>query len=384
MRMDFRVHRPVPCGLLVHSALALIIGTTSVSAQVRVNLAPGNRPSVQAVSAKEGGKDSSFAKEPIRGPVLGYTFDRRTKALSPIFGVPGASYVGEPLDLGFQLATAEISPFQNYVLGVEVTSEAVWLIDVRGDFAVARPLSGVAAGVDRIVLSPNGDAAGLYDRQVRQVQILIGLPDRLSLQKKIDLSTLPGVLTALAISDDGGTLLAAVSAGDTGSVFALGPQQQPRLITAVGRVLAMTFLNHAPDALIADYDRNEIALIQEVNGAARWILLASESDGIVRPIAVAASADDRRTFAASAAEQVVAAIPTEGGVATSMTCHCTPTGLYRLNGDSIFRMTEASDAPLFLLDAGQGDLRIVFVPPNESSPAPDTVSRLPPRARSRP
>jgi len=46
-----------------------------------------------------------------------------------------------------------------------------------------------------------------------------------------------------------------------------------------------------------------------------------------------------------------------------LSCQCTPTGLDRLAGTDVFRLTEPSTGPMWVLDAGAHQSRIVFVPP---------------------
>src|SRR5215831_9744405 len=51
-------------------------------------------------------------QEPARlsGPVIGFVFDGSARALRPILGIPGASLVGNPLDVGFALESGFVAP----------------------------------------------------------------------------------------------------------------------------------------------------------------------------------------------------------------------------------------------------------------------------------
>ncbi len=57
------------------------------------------------------------------GPVAGYVFDSSgTKSCAPIQGVPGASLLGDPVNFGFNLAAAYVSPGQDsafFVVGAD-------------------------------------------------------------------------------------------------------------------------------------------------------------------------------------------------------------------------------------------------------------------------
>jgi hypothetical protein len=59
----------------------------------------------------------------------------------------------------------------------------------------------------------------------------------------------------------------------------------------------------------------------------------------------------------------------DGTPAVSISCGCQPAGLTRLSGNSVYRLTELSKEPVWLLDAGAADARIVAVPPDRSQSA---------------
>src|ERR1700722_13633409 len=46
----------------------------------------------------------------LQGPVAGFVFDNAARVLRPIQGVPGASLLGDPVNFGFALSTAYVSP----------------------------------------------------------------------------------------------------------------------------------------------------------------------------------------------------------------------------------------------------------------------------------
>ncbi len=356
-----------------------ILAGDAAEAQVRVAATEGGAQ--PAALSNEAPALSSSG--PIRGPILGYVFEARSRNLKPLLGLPGASHIGTPLLLGQRLAFAEVSSSQDYALAVEAVSGELRLIDLRAEFPALRPIAGVGLGVDRIVFSPGGASAALYGRQSRQVQLLAGLPEEPSSEGKIDLTQLPGVLTALAVSDDARALLAAVSEGDGGALYLASPGESPRRVAPAGRVSSIAFFRDSKDALLADYQNNEILRIRDVSGSAELTVLASERDGIRRPLAVAASRDNRLAFAASAATRSVALVPLEGGVTTMLPCDCAPASLLPLKWNSVFQMTAGADSPIYLLDAGRAgagrDPRILFVPPaeNADSSAPGALAPAP-------
>ena len=351
--------------LPVGIALAMLAGGAgSAYSQVQVALSPGKTTAPNPISAA--GEAATSPDGPIQGPVLGYTFDPSRGALHPIRGILGSSYVADPMSLGFSVRIAAVSPLHNYVLAVDNVSGEVKVVDVTVVPPAVIPVPG-AGGADRIVLSPRGSAAALYDRGHRTIQFVSGLPANPSVEGSVDLTSLEGVITAFAISDDGEVSLVATSTRGGGSVYVLKTGQDPRPIVAVGRALALAFVQRSHDAVIADYDKNEVLLVQQVDGSAQPVPLASESDGIVHPNAIIATADGRRALVASSDSRRVAFVPLSGGPTEFVSCGCKPTTLARLNGNSMFQLTTESGQPLFVLDASRAEARILFVPLNQPS-----------------
>ena len=356
----------------------LAAGAGSAYSQVQVALSPGKTAAPSPISAGE--QAATSPDGPIQGPVLGYTFDPSRGALHPIRGILGSSYVADPLSLGFSVRVAAVSSRHNYVLAVDNVSGEVKVVDVTVFPVETTPVPG-AGGADRIVLSPRGDTAALYDRGRRTIQFISGLPANPSVAGAVDLSSLDGVITAFAISDDGEVSLVATSGRGGGSVYTVKTGQDPRPIISVGRVLAMAFVERSHDAVIADYDKNEVLLVQQAGGNAQPVSLASGNDGIVHPNAIVATADGRRALVASSDSRRIAFVPLNGGPTEFVSCGCKPTTLARLNGNAAFQLTSESGQPLFVLDASRAEARILFVPPNQpSEPSGDPAPRRAPAA----
>ncbi len=328
----------------------------------------------------ESGKAAS-EQGPIRGPMLGYVFDASSLGIRPLPGIPGASYVGSPMPLDFTPSLVEVSPSRDFALGVEAGSGALFVIDLRSGLPSSGRLTAVSAGANRIFYSPSGGSAALYYRRARQVEIVTGLPDHGASPGRIDLAGLPGMLTALAVSDDGKALAAAASQGSansrsaSGTLFVGSPGQDLHPVGPLGNASALAFLPGTHDLLVADSGRGEVDLVRNATAGANWTVLASGRDGLGQPVAVAASSDNRTVFAVSSGDSRIAWIPLSGGPVEFVNCSCTPTGLDALAAGSVFRITSASSAPLFVLDARlqNGGLtnppRVLFIPAPDRAPA---------------
>jgi hypothetical protein len=75
--------------------------------------------------------------------------------------------------------------------------------------------------------------------------------------------------------------------------------------------------------------------------------------GFSDPVAVSVSADGKRVFVASASGEIASAELIDGGVGslTRTRCECAITGIQPLNGSAVFRLTEITRSPMWLLDA---------------------------------
>ena len=94
-----------------------------------------------------------------------------------------------------------------------------------------------------------------------------------------------------------------------------------------------------------------------------------------RPVAVAASADNRRVIIANSDPGGIVSVGLEGGDVETVACRCHPTGLDRLNGNAVFRLNEPSERQLYVFDGDSPQSRIVFVPPSTATPASEGGSQ---------
>jgi hypothetical protein len=134
------------------------------------------------------------------------------------------------------------------------------------------------------------------------------------------------------------------------------------VLKGAGRVSAIT-LATAHMALVADADANQIHRLQNLTTALETDILAGPPQGIASPVAVAISSDSHRAFVANGKSGMVAILDLQGKAPVrKIACGCKLTGLDRLDGDNIFRLTEPSNKPMWVLEAGAKETRVVFVP----------------------
>jgi len=287
------------------------------------------------------------------------------------------------------LAGAEISPRQNYALGVtQGNGEVVLVTFGEGEQPTSvQMLESVGRGAGHITLSSEGKSAAVLFPESQSLRILGGLPEKPQVTGEVDLQPV-GLPEAWDLDEEGKLVILSVSEKQGSRISSYSRQAGFQSLGIFGRVAALK-LSADRQVLVADRENQELVLIRDVLGAAQQIRIATKEDGIHNPIAVDFSKDQRRVFVANAGSGTVTSLDLEGGPAVVTACRCEPTTLKRLEGDSVFRLTELFEDPLLLLESTPGGDRILFVPAVSGSRASRArrereqtqTTRVPPVAR---
>ena len=298
----------------------------------------------------------------IRGPQLGYVFDQSQGVLRPILGVPGASRLGDPLPLEVPLALAEISSKQDYALGVTQGDGKLVLVTFgEGDQpSSVQTIESLGLGASHITLSGEGKSAAVLFSESQSLRILSGLPEKPQVTGEVDLR-LAGFPEASALDDDGKLVILSVSENQGSRISLYSHETGLQSLGIFGKVSALK-LSTDQQVLIADRATQEVVLIRDVLGAAQRIRIAAREDGIDDPVALDFSRDRKRVFVANAGSGTVTGLDLRGGPPVVTACRCEPTTLKRLEGNSVFRITELSEKPFMLLESTPEGDRILFVP----------------------
>jgi hypothetical protein len=293
----------------------------------------------------------------IDGPVAGYVFDKAAHALRPVLGLPGASSLGSPMNWRYRVDQAFIAPKLDSAVGV--TSEGAFrLFRMRDGIVTEMAVGGLASASSpySVAFSPSGSSVALYAGN--RVQLISGLPDAPAVGGSVDL-TAAGVPFALAVSDDARGVL--VSVNNSIRFFESYADMGKLIDTAPGAVVAFAAGGH--DAAVADSGAG-VVLFRDVARAGVSQVIVPPDENKAAFSAVAFSADGQALFLASAAAQAVTQLDLAAGSRTRIPCSCSPTVLARMG--SVFRVTELTADPLWLLDAPESAPRVVFVPAYES------------------
>jgi hypothetical protein len=281
------------------------------------------------------------------------------------------------LDFGVKLAAAQVAPSQQFALGITSDSARLLFIDLRGQGS--HLVNAIAEPASKLTFSLNGTAVAVLLPQHGSLKILTGLPGAAIVSGQIHLPFGAANLQAFAVRDDGELVLFAGNDNGISRVYAWSSSSGSRPLAILSKVTALEFLPSGRDAIVADAGTDEIALLQEVLGSQGRTVLASRGNGISHPVALAMERSARRVFVGNAGNGTVTSFNLEGQDVEVTPCNCTLTALEPLRGESVFRLTELSGKPLWILERGLLESRALFVSLGHSS-----VVSLPERKSSRP
>jgi len=304
----------------------------------------------------------------LSGPVAGFIYDSSGRALRPIQGVPGASLIGDPINLGLDLTAAYVSPRQDSAFVVSADG-ALHFFRLNSAGPVEASLSGISFVPQRVVFSPSGTAAALFTPG--KAQVFQGLPSAPALAGSITLPGSAGLQSSpaatsrsrqrnpsaadFALSDDGVYLLG-VSGG---SVRLLSVNGQNRSLVPAGAGSLVAFAPGGHDAAVLDPAAG-LLLIRDAAGAASVQTMAQPDESLASAAGIGFSQDGAKLYVASSAARGVVIFNLSASSRSTASCSCTPSTLVPMG--SLFRLNEFSSGPLWLLDTGTAGPRIIFVP----------------------
>lgn len=296
----------------------------------------------------------------IDSPLLGMVLDRNAARLRPVYGVPGAATMGDPLDTGNDISAAAVSPTGRYALVLSgADSHAALLF---ADNAKETPIAGVPSGVSQLALSPDGTAGALYYSSERVVRVVSGLTGVAAQQvRSIDVSALPSTKPLLAVSDDGASVL--YSAG-TYETFILGGESGLRRVAMSDVPTALAFRQGSRNALIATAAGAEWIEDVGLRISTRHVSLDRNSTAASY---IGISRDGTQgIFMESAGRVSVAGLNSttgSGDSANSVNCRCTDFAPQPAAGGTGYILSEYNGKSISLLDASTSPARVFTIPP---------------------
>ncbi|MGA2741654.1 MAG: hypothetical protein ABSG65_29980 [Bryobacteraceae bacterium] len=304
----------------------------------------------------------------VAGPVTGFIFDPQTGAVRPMMGIPGAAYLGQVVAAG--LNTASVAPDGSAALAVQQLGRLVLFTGLRGtNPPVVLNIPGAIAAADHFAWAGGSSASGtaaVYSSRTGRAQILTNLTQSPVAAAPIDLSGLPGRVTALAF--DGQRLIVGVASNEAGGIYLASASSG---IQRIAHAVSPSAIDLSGSSLyFADNQAQQIWQVQSYAATPAAVLFANGS-GINSPAGLQVSADGQRLYAANAGSRTLAVydIASRSEV-QSLDLGFTPTRL-DLFGDSLtFLLNGAGPGPLYVVrDGAPGKAAVYFVPAGPGKPS---------------
>ena len=300
----------------------------------------------------------------VQGPVMGYLSDGGT--LRTMSGIPAAGFVGAAITPGVAFSHIEVSPDQTQALAVTADTGAVVLYTISSGASVR--VEGVASAPDRIIFSPSGTAAGLWNSSTRHFQLLNRLSATPAINE-IDFSFTGSDPTSLAVSDDGQWMVGAWPF----STYAVGASGYAIVLPVSGAAEAVNFLHRRND--VAAITTSQVVLINDIAGAIVPNVIWSKPDDPPRadraataPVQIAvglATSFDNRYLSVAGNLGVLSTFDLTAGTSVGLNCACAPANLYGM-GEALFRVTSLTDGVVKVFDASANE--VWYVPLATTAP----------------
>jgi len=292
----------------------------------------------------------------LESPVLGRFWDPQAKAMRSVNGVPGASSASAPTGVE-ALRYAASAPHRNWAIVDRADAGSLETMTFGRTGATLRGFEA-ARGVDQIAFSPSGDAAILYWRGARAEvwKNFSTTPERAA---SYSLDGVEGDVRSLAVADDASVAALIVDAGDKAQLFSLTGSMN-KVGTADGWS-AVAFAPGTRVAFVANRETSEISQFSNFGSDSTSSVVASSTDGVVSPSAIAISSDGRKLVVANQDDPSVAVIELDTRRSTVLTLERAADGFYALEGNAVFRLSASPKPEIFLLDADGADARISAV-----------------------
>lgn len=308
----------------------------------------------------------------LSGPLLGLAYDPSAQVLRPLWGIAGAATQGQPLDLGASVVAAAVSAEPGIALAGLANADRLVQVRLAAGELTLTGVDGSYANARRLAYSRNGRiAVALYD-EPRAIQVIDFSVEPITISRTIDPPAFPSTVVSLAVSDAGVVAMGTVPAeGDAESrpavmVWVAGAASPVTLEEWVFPA-ALAFSTQGQLA-VADRDARTVTIFRDLGGANERTVVATADQGIREPLGLRFNNDDRRLLIANGSDHsiIVVELDRETPTAAILECACAPTIVEPLNGPLLFRLSNASDGPLWMLDIDPAEPRVLFVPPARS------------------
>jgi hypothetical protein len=296
------------------------------------------------------------------GPIEGFTFDLPTASLRAVTGTPGSALFGpallDRLDFG------SVAPHQNYAIAVQ--GENCLLVSNLGSDRISTSrISPVSRRLDAITWSGDGSLAILYSRSGNWIQEISGLPGNPSVGPYQELSSLGGLLSAVAAGQQGKQVAIAVT-GNSAGVYLLTDSQAFAPVLQLSNPIALAFSSDGTSLFVLDASAMQLSILNLASLSSQAIPLA----GLADPFAIQSAPETQNrqlVYVASRSDQLLQEYDIASQqVVLELPLYSSPTGIDEFGQNSfLIRSRLQAGDPLWLLTSSPQPA-VYFVPAIQS------------------
>jgi len=318
-----------------------------------------------ALSPLAFGQNSSLA-----GPTVGYVFDAGAGSVRRIQGILGASYFSGTVAAA-QPQSVAVSSRNSLAATFDGAWRLTWL-----ETGATTALPAAIPYPAEVAFSASGTAVAFVAPHSAEVQVVTGIGQTMQLAT-LDLSALCNAVKALAVTDDGAIIAAAVrEPGNRGRgkqivndvpIVRAGPASAPRSIAVLRSLNSLYVTGDGSVALATDPADQTVWRITSAGGTFSVDAVAKAATGVSGPVGAILDASGGTVWIANAESHSVLSVPLSGAAPAILPCGCAPTGLSVLS-QGVLKLTDLGAGPLWVVATDLPTPQLMFVPMPSSAP----------------
>lgn len=306
---------------------------------------------------------------PLSGPMEGFAFDAPTRSIRSIVGSLGSASLGPAVvqDIDF----ASVAPGRDYAIAFR-GRRGLFLSELGSDHPTVTHLSSTAIVPEQVAWSGDGSTAVFYSQAQNRLQIVSGFPASANPGQVLDLSSVGGTLSAVAVNSDGEHIVVGLI-GDRGGVYEIGDGQSLIPLFSIAKPSALAFSEDGTSVYALDSTSGEISQFDLANSSTQtWPASLEDPVGITaardasnRPVVYVVGRADRALVAYDGSSHETIA---------SVSLNFQPALIAPLGRNSFLLTTRNSDSDLLWSFTNGVKPAVYFVP---ATPLKNRVKRRP-------
>ncbi len=294
----------------------------------------------------------------FQGPIRGFVFSHGSRTLRPLFGVPGASYIGSAVMS--DIDSASVAPGGKWAV-ITQGGHSSCFQGLSNLSPVESTPDGLIDAVDHVLWNADGSYAVLFSSSGNQMQRVRFSNSAASPDSPVDLSPW-GQASLLAIDPAGQKIVFGV-AGSGLYLFPAG--QSPALLSPMATPSVAAFDATGKSLYAADLDQQQIVKFDSDSNATTFAPLVQTGTAAANPAGLGVSNDGNYLMLADSAAQAVQVYSmADGSLANTIPLDFSPSRFETLNSGTFLLNGDNSNEWLLVLDARQVP-SISFVPANQ-------------------